>query len=117
MPEETERPRERGAPSGWRRPPVRRLRLEPDGDLYDLEERRRVTLKELGDEVKVGRQFRVRHAETDTDCTHEVLLEVLRASLPPQTLSASGGDLFATARQVLSGATDFLGGAGTRRKR
>ncbi|MEV5573245.1 polyhydroxyalkanoate synthesis regulator DNA-binding domain-containing protein [Spirillospora sp. NPDC052269] len=116
MPEEAGRPREREATSDRRRPHVRRLRLEPDGDLYDLDERRRIALKELGDEVKAGRQFRVRHGETGTDCTHEVLLEVLRTSLPPQTLSASGGDLFATARQILSGATDFLGGAGARRK-
>ena len=62
--------------------PRRELRRESDGSLYDIDERRRVPLAELRDEVRVGRRFRAFRHDTASDCTNEVLVELLENALP-----------------------------------
>ncbi|REE95228.1 polyhydroxyalkanoate synthesis regulator DNA-binding domain-containing protein [Thermomonospora umbrina] len=59
-----------------------RLRRRPDGRLYDLDERRVIGLAELGDEVRAGRTFRAHRQGTGTECTNEVLVEILLTALP-----------------------------------
>lgn len=74
--------------------PARRLRRESDGSLFDVDERRRLELAELCDDVRAGRYFRaVRHSSGE-DCTHEVLSEVLAVGLPRAILPGSGGGGF-----------------------
>jgi hypothetical protein len=60
----------------------RRLRVKADGRLFDLDERRPVSLRELRDDVRSGRSFRAFRQRTGTECTNEVLVEVLRTGLP-----------------------------------
>lgn len=53
----------------------------PDGSLHDAGERRTVTIEELLDGLRSGRRFRVHRQSTGTDCTSEVLREVLGVAL------------------------------------
>jgi hypothetical protein len=90
--------------------PRRRLRQESDGSLYDVDERRRVELVELCDDVRSGRYFRAARHTSGENCTQEVLAQVLAAGVPkaPQ----SGGAAFAgMVTSVLSG---IVGGLGSR---
>lgn len=76
--------------------PPRMLRRESDGSLYDTDEHRRVSVAELGDDVRAGRRFRAHHHESGDDCTRSVLLEVLRSSAP----AGQGIDRFIGATQL-----------------
>jgi hypothetical protein len=67
--------------------PPRRLRRDGDGALYDLDERRTVSLAELAEEVQAGRRFRAHRHGSERDCTQQVLLQVLGAS----ALTVPGG--------------------------
>ncbi|MGI5170596.1 hypothetical protein ACQEU3_40230 [Spirillospora sp. CA-253888] len=82
------------------------MRLGPGGDLYDLDERRPVGLAELGEEVRAGRRFTVRREGTDTDCTNEVLLEVVRAVLPQYLPWPGAAGPMSLLRRMLRGAAD-----------
>lgn len=91
--------------------PRRRLRQESDGSLYDVEERRRVELSELVDDVRSGRYFRAARHTSGENCTQEVLAQVLAAGAPkaPQ----SGGAAFAgMVSSVLSGIVSGLNSKG-----
>jgi hypothetical protein len=85
---------------------ARRLCLAPDGDLYDLDEQCRVSVRELGEEVKAGRQFRVRRQGSGAECTHEVLLQVVRSSLSLYMPWSAAGGLLSAAGRILQGTTD-----------
>lgn len=95
----------------------RMLRRERDGSLFDVEMERSVSLSELAEDVKDGRRFRVTRAESGSGCTNEVLLEILRASLPD--LSTTTGDLDAVGSpaglvdQLTRLVSDRRGGPGT----
>ncbi|MBG0831211.1 hypothetical protein HS041_26005 [Planomonospora sp. ID67723] len=71
-----------GLPPGDRGRRPRRLRLKADGRLYDLDEHRHIGLDELCDDVRSGRSFRAHRQHTGAECTNEVLVEVLRSTLP-----------------------------------
>lgn len=62
-----------------------------DGALYDLSERRRITPAELKDYVRDGGLFEARRHESGTDCTYEVLQEVIGTSLLANLLPGLGG--------------------------
>ncbi|GIH80856.1 hypothetical protein [Planobispora longispora] len=76
-------------PAGDRRARLRRLRLRADGQLYDLDEHRCVGLEELCDDVRFGRSFRAWRQHTGAPCTNEVLVAVLRMTLPRDVRTAS----------------------------
>jgi hypothetical protein len=70
--------------------PRRRLRKESDGALSDVDERRRIGLDELRDDIRAGRYFRaVRHSSGE-DCTQEVLAQVLASSVLKPQFGAGG---------------------------
>jgi PHB/PHA accumulation regulator DNA-binding domain len=105
--------RGRGGAAGLAR---RSLRRESDGSLYDLDERRRVSLGELRDEVRDGRRFRACHHETGADCTNDVLMDVLQSGVAGR----GGVDLGAMAsvvRLVGNGIIDVLDDRDGRRGR
>lgn len=86
--------------------PRRRLRQESDGSLYDVDERRRVELVELVDDVRSGRFFRAARHTSGENCTQEVLAQVLAAGAPKPTRSGGG----AFAGMVSSVLTGIVGG-------
>lgn len=91
--------------------PRRRLRQESDGSLYDVDERRRVEIAELVDDVRSGRFFRAARHTSGENCTQEVLAQVLGAGAPKPT--HSGGAAFAgMVSSVLSGIVNGLGSKG-----
>lgn len=53
------------------------------GQLFDTLTRRPVTLEELAGEVRRGRRFRVREGESGSECTYQVLAQVLLTALSP----------------------------------
>ncbi|MFD4828457.1 polyhydroxyalkanoate synthesis regulator DNA-binding domain-containing protein [Streptomyces uncialis] len=53
------------------------------GRLFDALTRRPVTLEGLARDVRCGRRFRVREGETGSDCTYQVLAQVLLSALAP----------------------------------
>lgn len=74
--------------------PRRRLRKETDGALFDVDERRRIELDELRDDVRAGRFFRAARHSSGEDCTQEVLAQVLASGVPkPQGALAGLGPL------------------------
>lgn len=89
--------------------PRRQLRRESDRTLYDLNERRRVEMSELCDDVRSGRYFRVIRHTSGEDCTQEVLAEVLLAGVPKP--GTSGVGTFAS--MVSNVMTGLIGGIGT----
>jgi hypothetical protein len=66
------------------------LRRETDGLLFDIDERRRVELGELRDNIRDGRFFEAVRHSTGEDCTHEVLNEVLLLTLPKPPIDGAG---------------------------
>jgi PHB/PHA accumulation regulator DNA-binding domain len=90
--------------------PPRRLRRDDDGSLYELDERRHITVRELADDVRGGRRFRVHQHGSERDCTQQVLLEVLATAAPGPALTAGGGAM-AGALPGLAGAVGMLAGA------
>lgn len=53
----------------------------------------------LRDEVRAGQRFRAYHEQTGTECTYQVLLELLRGALPGLAgLSIDGSKLDARSR-------------------
>ena len=98
--------------------PPRSLRRAGDGALYDLDERRTITLAELAEEVRVGRRFRASREGSERDCTQQVLLEVLGAAGPLRPTSlASGGNVSGLAAAVgaIAGAIADRPGSGDAR--
>jgi hypothetical protein len=88
--------------------PRRQLRRESDKSLYDLNERRRVEISELCDDVRSGRYFRVVRHTSGEDCTQEVLAEVIVAGVPkPGT-----GGVGTFASMVSNVMTGLIGGIG-----
>jgi polyhydroxyalkanoate synthesis regulator protein len=85
----------------------RELRRSPDGALFDVDQHRQVTLAELAADVREGRRFRARHADTDEVCTQRVLLEVLQASAIPHVPATAGA-------QAMTGSLMSAFVAGTR---
>jgi hypothetical protein len=79
--------------------------------LYDVDERRRVELSELVDDVRSGRYFRAARHTSGENCTQEVLAQVLAAGTPKPT--QSGGAAFAgLVSGVLSGIVSGLNSKG-----
>jgi hypothetical protein len=62
-----------------------------DGSLYDVTERRRITPAELRDYVREGGLFEARRQETGSDCTYEVLREVVGAGMLETLVPGLGG--------------------------
>jgi len=98
----------------------RRLRRELDGELFDLDERRVVSLSELREDVRAGRRFRAEDRGSGGDCTYAVLGRVVtggtagpRAGERPDTLSSLVGG---TVRNVLDWAADDLDDTGGSRR-
>jgi hypothetical protein len=89
--------------------PRRQLRRESDRSLYDLDERRRVEMSELCDDVRSGRYFRVTRHTSGEDCTQEVLAEVIVAGVPKPGTGGAG----AFASMVSNVMTGLIGGIGT----
>jgi hypothetical protein len=89
--------------------PRRQLRRESDKSLYDLNERRRVEMSELCDDVRSGRYFRVIRHTSGEDCTQEVLAEVIVAGVPKP---GTGGGAGAFASMVSNVMTGLIGGIG-----
>jgi hypothetical protein len=88
--------------------PPRSLRRDGDGTLYDLDERRTITVVELAEEVRVGRRFRARQQGSERDCTQQVLLVVLGCSaIPAPPLSPAAGSQLG----ALAGAIGAIAGA------
>lgn len=69
--------------------PRRRLRKESDGSLFDLDERRRIDIAELADDLRGGRFFRAARHSNGADCSHEVLAQLM-ASAAPSTMLGGG---------------------------
>jgi hypothetical protein len=88
--------------------PKRRLRQESDGSLYDVDERRRVELSELCEDVRSGRFFRAARHTSGENCTQEVLAKVLAAGVPKPPQSG-GAALAGMVTGVLSGIVNGLG--------
>lgn len=88
--------------------PRRQLRRESDKSLYDLNERRRVEMSELCDDVRSGRYFRVTRHTSGEDCTQEVLAEVIVAGVPKP--GTGGAGTFAS--MVSNVMTGLIGGIG-----
>ncbi len=98
------------------------LRRELDGELFDLDERRVVSLSELREDVRAGRRFRAEDRESRSDCTYAVLGRVVtggttgpRAGEPPDALSLSSL-VSGTVRNVLDWAADDLNDTGGSRR-
>lgn len=96
------------------------LRRERDGELFDLDERRVVSISELREDVRAGRRFRAEDRESGGDCTYAVLGRVVtggtvgtRAGEPPDTLSSL---LRGTVRNALDWDTDDLADTGGSRR-
>jgi hypothetical protein len=70
--------------------PPRRLRRDGDGELYELDEHRVISLSELAEDVRSGRRFRAYQHGSERDCTQQVLLAVLGAAAPGGRLSSPG---------------------------
>lgn len=87
--------------------PPRSLRRDGDGALYDLDERRAITVGELAEDVRVGRRFRCTQQGSERECTQQVLLEVLGSSGPVQPASLAAGAQLTT----LAGAAGAIAGA------
>jgi hypothetical protein len=85
--------------------------------LFDVDEGRQVTLVELADDVRAGRRFRVRHADTDALCTQRVLLEVLQSAVAPRPASALAAGLPAIASAVGAAFAQGTTDSGPRRGR
>jgi hypothetical protein len=92
----------------------RLLRRERDGELFDLDKRRVVSVSELREDLRAGRRFRAEDRKSGRDCTYAVLGRVLaggaggpRAGDPPDTLSSL---MLGTVRNVLDRAADDLDG-------
>ena len=90
--------------------PPRSLRRESDGTLYDLDERRTISIAELAEDVRAGRRFKARQDGSDRDCTQQVLLQVLGAVGPakPAGLAAGGAGINI---HGLAGAVGAIAGA------
>jgi hypothetical protein len=58
-----------------------------DGKLYDPAQNRSVSIEEVADDVRAHRLIRVNRLETGSDCTYEVLGEIVATNLP-QALTA-----------------------------
>lgn len=96
------------------------LRRELDGELFDLDERRVVSISELREDVRAGRRFRAEDRESGRDCTYAVLGRVVtggtagpRAGEPPDTLSSL---LRGTVRNALDWAVEDLDETGGSRR-
>jgi hypothetical protein len=91
------------------------LRRESDGSLFDLDERRRIELTELADDIRSGRYFRATRHSSGEDCTQEVIAETVLSALP--TVS-SAGSIESVMASVFSGmaqgAGQMLGGVARR---
>lgn len=104
--------------------PRRRLRRENDGSLFDVDERRRIEIAELAEDVRSGRYFRAARHSSGEDCTQEVLAQVLASSVPTPSGAATGlggvvNGLLATLTQVGSARlfSDEPGNRTARRRR
>jgi hypothetical protein len=89
---------------------TRILRREPDGDLFDLKQRRVVPISELREDVRAGRRFCAEDRDGGEDCTYAVLGRVVwggtagpQDGRPPDSLSSL---VHGTVRNVLDWAAD-----------
>ncbi|HUR48710.1 MAG TPA: hypothetical protein VMY88_04135 [Acidimicrobiales bacterium] len=73
-----------------RRRPRRKIVCRSDGSMFDVEQRRRISVEELRDHLVGGGNFEAETEETGRDCTFEVLRKLMGGgALDP--MSAQGG--------------------------
>ncbi len=70
--------------------PRHELVRDSDGTLRDVNDRRRIGIDELRDDLRAGRYFRARTESSDADCTHEVLCQILAAGALPGSNAGAG---------------------------
>jgi PHB/PHA accumulation regulator DNA-binding domain len=83
--------------------PLRVLRRESDGRLYDVTQGRPVMASELRQDVRDGRRFRAEDARSGDDCTYEVLAELVWGSIGGSQTGSSPGGLGGLGRVVTGG--------------
>src|SRR2546421_7315019 len=69
----------------------KKILRKDDGSLYDVSERRRITIAELRDYVRDGGLFEARRQEGGADCTYEVLQSVMGVGLLENLVPGMGG--------------------------
>ncbi|MGQ0466558.1 MAG: hypothetical protein ACT4QG_14690 [Sporichthyaceae bacterium] len=79
-----------------------------DGELFDLTQRRPITIEELREYLRSGGLFEARTRETDRDCTYEVLQKVVAGGLTDGLPGLSGGNLGGLG--ALGGLAGMVGG-------
>ncbi|MCF7550713.1 hypothetical protein [Pseudonocardia sp. WMMC193] len=84
----------------------RRLRRDPGGSCYDVDDRRPMDLAELADHVRTGGTFEAVAHDTGRDCTRLVLADLLRKEAADQIGAGLAGGLAAAAS---AGRTMFQG--------
>ncbi|XVQ15473.1 hypothetical protein ACQP1W_23965 [Spirillospora sp. CA-255316] len=84
---------------------LRRLCRAADGTLHDLHHHRPVSLDELCEDLRRGRPFRAYRQHTGTDCTNEVLVEVLLRALPHGGWKPAAIDLTGPVERLLHALT------------
>jgi hypothetical protein len=67
---------------GGRRVPPRTVLRTADGALCDAATGETVTLADLRNDMQAGRYFRATRDDTGTDCTNEILSELIRDAVP-----------------------------------
>jgi hypothetical protein len=94
------------------------LRRAPDGELFDVKERRVVSISELREDVRAGRRFRAESREGGADCTYAVLRCVVTGGTanpqdgePPDALSSLVRGALRNVRDWAADDFDDAGGA------
>ena len=72
-----------------RRRPRRKIVCRSDGSMFDVEQRRRISVEELRNLLIGGENFEAETEETGRDCTVEVLQRVMSGA--PSSMSGLGG--------------------------
>ena len=84
-------------PEGSRRRNRKRVLLREDGELFDVSERRPITVAELREYLLDGGLFEARTKETGRDCTYEVLRKLVGSQLMGGMLPGLSGNPLAVA--------------------
>ncbi len=78
-------------PRGSRRRYRKKIVRRKDGSLFDLSERRRISAAALADHVRDGGLFEARREESGTDCTYEILRDVMGTGMLEGMVPGLGG--------------------------
>ena len=85
------------APEGSRRKNRKRVLLREDGELFDLSERRPISVADLREYLLDGGLFEARTKESGRDCTYEVLRKLVGGQLMGGVLPGLSGNPLAAA--------------------